>query len=280
MPVRIVTDSTNNLPPEIIRQYGIRVVPILVIFGQETYREDVDITQQQFYDRVERTGVVPTTSQPPAGAFAEVYRELAQEPCQILSVHLTGRLSGVIQSAHAAMELVPEADVALFDTLSVSIGTGLCVLEAAKMAAAGAGRDEIVARLNHVRDGLRVYLTPATLKYLQMSGRIGKLQGALAALLNVKPIIRMHDGLLTAFEKIRTRKGALNRLVQLTDEAMGREALIDVAVIHADTLPEAEELAARVRSTFNCRQVFVETLSLALGVHGGPGMIGIVSYQV
>lgn len=280
MPVRIVTDSTCNLPQELIDQYQIPVVPIQVMFGQETYREGVDITPREFYDRVERTGVVPTTSQPPAGAFAEVYRRLAQQPCQILSVHLTGRLSGVIQSAYAATQLTPEADVALFDTLSVSTGTGFCVLEAAKMAQAGAVREEIVARLAHIRDGLRIYLTPATLKYLQMSGRVGKLQGAMAALLNVKPIIRMHEGLLDAFEKVRTRKGSLDRLLRLTEEAMGRHDLIDIAVIHADAPQEAEELAQRVRATFRYRHLFVETLSLALGVHGGPGMIGIASYKI
>jgi len=280
LPVRVVSDSTCNVPRDLLEKYRIPLVPILVLFGRETYREGIDITEREFYDRVERTGVVPTTSQPPAGAFAEVYRRLAKEPCQILSIHLTGRLSGVIASAHAAAQMVPEADVALFDTLSVSMGSGFCVLEAARMAEAGASRDEIVARLEQIRDRLNVFLTPATLKYLQMSGRVGKLQGALAALLNVKPIIRCRNGLLDAFERVRTRKASLHRLLALTEQSLGRTDLVDIAVIHADAPDEAAELAERVRNTFNCRQLFVETLSLALGVHGGPGMVGIVSYKV
>jgi DegV family protein with EDD domain len=121
LPVRIVTDSTCNLPPALIAQYRIPQVPILVLFGNETFREGVDITPREFYDRVERTGVVPTTSQPAAGAFAEVYRQVAQEaeqehgpgPCQILSIHLTGRLSGVLASAYAATQMLPDLDVAL-----------------------------------------------------------------------------------------------------------------------------------------------------------------------
>lgn len=288
LPVQIVTDSTCNLPTELIEQYGIPQVPILVLFGQETLREGLDITPREFYDRVERTGVIPTTSQPAAGAFAEVYREVARKaeqthgsgPCQILSIHLTGRLSGVLASAYAATQLVPDLDVALFDTLSVSLGSGFCVLEAAKMAADGASRDQIVARLDQIRDRLNIFLTPATLKYLQMSGRIGRLQGALAALLSVKPIIRCREGLLDAFEKVRTRRGSLDRLLALTAEACGSADLVDVGVIHADAPDEARELADRIRATFNCRSLFVETLSVALGVHGGPGMIGIVSYKI
>ena len=292
LPVRIVTDSTCNLPPDLIQQYQIPQVPVLVLFGQETYREGVDITPREFYDRVERTGVVPTTSQPAAGAFVEVYREVVQKAaqqserehgpgaCQILSIHLTGRLSGVLASAYAATQMLPDLDIALFDTLSVSLGSGFCVLEAARMAAEGATRDQIVARLAQIRDRLNIYLTPATLKYLQMSGRIGRLQGALAALLNVKPIIRCHEGLLDAFEKVRTRRGSLDRILALTAEACGSTDLVDIGVIHADAPEEARELADRIRASFNCRNLFVETLSLALGVHGGPRMIGIVSYRI
>jgi DegV family protein with EDD domain len=280
LPVRIVSDSTCNLPADLIARYQVPLVPILVLFGQETFREGVDITPRQFYDRIERTGVIPTTSQPPAGAFAEVYQRLAQEPCQILSIHLTGRLSGVVASAFAATQLVPEADVQIFDTLSVSIGNGFCVLEAARLAEAGATREEIVARLSGIRDSLNIFITPATLRYLQMSGRIGRLQGALASLLNVKPIIRCRDGLLDAFERVRSRRVSLERLLELTEEAVGLTDQVDVAVIHADAPDEANELARRIRSSFHCRNLFVETLSLALGVHGGPGMIGIVSYKV
>lgn len=278
--VRIVSDSTCNLPAALIERYAISLVPIVVMFGDESYREGVDIQTDEFYTRIRRTGIVPRTSQPAAGEFAEVYHRLAQEPGPLLSIHLTGRLSGVLASAYAAKQMVPEADLELFDTLAVSIGSGFCVLQAARMAEAGAAREQIVARLGQIRDRLNLFLTPETLKYLQASGRIGKLQGVLASLLNVKPIIRCKDGLLDAFERVRTRSVSLERLVELTVETVGTQDLVDVAVIHADARAEAEALADRLRGVLNCREVFVETLSLALGVHGGPGMIGIYSYRV
>jgi DegV family protein with EDD domain len=281
LPVRIVTDSTSNLPRELLEQYAIGVVPVLVIFGRQTYRENVDITLPEFYDRVERTGEVPSASQPSPGAFVDVYTKLLQEAgdCQLLSIHLTGRLSGVLASARLAAEMLPQADIALFDSQSVSMGLGFCVLEAARMAAQGASRDEIVARLEQVRDRLNIFLTPATLRYLQSSGRVGRLQGALGALLNVKPVIQCKDGLLEVCEKVRTRRGSLDRILELSVEAAGDD-LVDAAVIHANAPLEAQDLARRLEATAHCRQIFVETLSLTLGAHGGPGMIGIVTYRV
>jgi DegV family protein with EDD domain len=281
LPVRIVTDSTCNLPRELLERYAVSIVPVLVIFGRQTYRENVDITLPEFYARVERTGEVPSASQPAPGAFVEVYSKLAQEagPCQILSIHLTGRLSGVLASARLAVEMVPKADIALFDSLSMSIGLGFCVLEAARMAERGASRDEIVARLEQVRSRISIFLTPATLRYLQSSGRVGRLQGALGALLNVKPIIQCKDGLLEVCEKVRTRRNSLDRVLELSAEAAGAD-LVDAAVIHANAPEEAGVLAERLKASVNCRQVFVETLSLTLGAHGGPGMIGIVTCRV
>lgn len=278
--LRIVTDSTCNLPAGLLEQYQITTVPVLVIFGTQTYREGVDITLPEFYQRVERTGEVPSASQPPPGAFAEVYARLAGEDSEILSIHLTGKLSGVLASARLAATMTPEADVQIFDSLSCSIGLGFCVLEAARMAEQGADRLEIVGRLEQIRDRLNIFLTPATLRYLQSSGRVGRLQGAVASLLNVKPVISCRGGLLEVVEKVRSRRTSLDRILELTEEAVGRTDLVDAAVIHANVPEEAEELAGRVRATLNCRQVFAETLSLALGAHGGPGMIGIVSYQV
>ena len=174
--LRIVTDSTCNLPKTLVERYALTLVPVLVIFGQESYREGVDITLPDFYRRVERTGEVPSASQPSPGAFAEVYGRLAQGGSQILSIHLTGKLSGVLASARLAAEMTPQADVQIFDSLSCSIGLGFCVLEAARMAEEGAGRVEIIKRLEQVRDRLNIFLTPATLRYLQNSGRVGRLQ--------------------------------------------------------------------------------------------------------
>lgn len=279
-PVRIVTDSTCNVPAELLERYHVTVAPIIVLFGQETYRENIDIETQEFYQRIRRTGFVPTTSQPPAGAFAEIYRDLAKEPCKILSIHVTGKLSGTLASAFTAQQLVPEADVTLFDSLSISMGTGFHVMEAARMAEAGAALADIVARLEAVRSRTNLYLTPETLKYLQRSGRLTMLQGALATLLNVKPIIRCLDGTLDAFERVRTRAASLNRLLELTQKAVGSTAPVNVAVIHADARAEADDLARRVRGMVNVQELFVETLSLALGVHGGPGIVGIVSYKI
>ncbi|MFZ5919368.1 MAG: DegV family protein [Chloroflexota bacterium] len=277
--IKIVTDTTANLSGEILARYDIRQVPIAIQFGLESYEEDVDIDRDMFYRKIEEMGIVPTTSQPATGRFTDVYRTLAAAGHDILSIHVTSKHSGTYQSAILASSLVPHARVEVFDSASISLGTGYMVLEAAQAAEKGWSVEQILDRLRQVRDRMHLFLTPATLKYLQMSGRVGKLQSALASLIQLKPIIRLEDGLLEACENVRTRVRALDRLVELLVEAVGTHDLVNVAVVHARAAQEGRELLERLKTTLNCCEIMFDELVASLAVHGGPGVVGVFVYR-
>jgi len=276
--IKIVTDSTADVPKPLLERYDIQVVPIPIQFGHETYEEGITIDRPTFFQKIEE--VMPTSSQPAPGKLAEVYRKLAEEGHSILSLHITSQHSGTCQSALLAKSMVPEADIEVFDTLSVSIGTGYQVLAAARAAEEGKSMEEILQLLEGIRSRMHLYFTPATLKYLQKSGRVGKLAGALASLLNLKPIIKVEDGLLEAFQNVRTRSKSIDRLVELTAEAVGTTQPVKLAISHAQVDAEAEALRVRLERTFNCEEMHVVDLACSLTVHGGPGVIGIISYKV
>jgi DegV family protein with EDD domain len=276
--IKIVTDSTADVPEALMQRYDIRVVPINIHFGTEAYQEGIEIDRPTFFRKLEE--VMPTSSQPSPGQFVEVYRELAEQGHSILSVIITSKHSGTYQSAVLAKSMLSEADIEVFDTLSISIGTGYQVLAAARAAEEGKSMGEIIQLLEGIRSRMYLYLTPATLKYLQKSGRVGKLAGALGALLNVKPIIKVEDGVLEAFQNVRTRSKAIDRLVELTAEAVGTTEPVKIGIPHAEAPDEAEELRRRLESTFNCDEMIVVDLACSLTVHGGPGIIGLVSYKV
>lgn len=278
--IKIIVDSTQNLPEDYIAKHDIRIAPIAIQFGNETYLENLEIDRPTFYRKIEEMGIIPTTSQPTPGAFADYYRELSKDGHQILVITVTGKLSGTYDSAILAKSMVPEADVEVFDSLNVSSGTGWMVMEAVRGIEAGKNRDEIVARLTEVRERSFLVLTPATLKYLQMSGRIGALKGALGSLLNVKPIIYLKDGILEAGESIRTRGKSIDRLVEYMKESLGTSDPVNLAVIHAAAPDEGQALAESVKKEFNINEIVLHDLVASLAVHGGPGIIGMVGYRV
>ena len=277
--IKIIVDSTQNLPEDYLAKHDIRIAPITIQFGTETYRENLDIDRKTFYRKIEEMGIIPTTSQPTPGAYADFYRELSKDGHQILVIAITSKLSGTYDSAVLAKSMVPEADVEIFDSMVISSGTGWMVMEAVRAVEAGKSRDEIVARLSHIRDNSVFVLTPATLKYLQMSGRVGALKGALGALLNVKPIIYLKDGMLEAGESVRTRGKTIDRLVEVVKESVGTSEPVNLAVIHAATPDEGLALAERVKTEFKVKELVIHDLVASLAVHGGPGVIGLFGYR-
>jgi DegV family protein with EDD domain len=278
--VKIIADSTCNLAAEVLAKHDVRVAPITIQFGNETYEEGIDIDRAVFYRKIEEMGIIPTTSQPTPAWFSRYYQELAAQGHQILVITITSKLSGTYQSAVLAKAMAPEADVEVFDSASVSLGTGWMILEACQMAEAGRDRAAILSRLEKIRAGSYLFLTPATLKYFQMSGRVGKLQGAVASMLNVKLIIALVDGILEAGEKVRTRGKAVERLLELIEEGVGTSDPVNLAVIHARAPEEAQDLLGKAKARFNCREVLVEDLVCSLAVHGGPGVVGLFAYRV
>jgi DegV family protein with EDD domain len=277
--IKVVTDSTCDLPASYFRDYDIGVVPINIQFGKETFEEGVTIDQTTFYKKVDELGIIPQTSQPSVGQFAQVYRSYAQQGYDtILSIHVTGKLSGTFNSATlAAQEVEKEVRVIPYDSLAGSAALGYMCVDAVEMARAGKDVEEIVAQLDQKRASLRIYLTLATTRYAQMSGRISNLQGFIASLLNIKPIISLHDGLLDPSGRVRSRQASIAHLLELTKEAAGNRP-IKFAVIHGEAQSEAEQLLQVGKRMFDCRDAFVDDIATSLAVHFGPGVIGTVIY--
>jgi DegV family protein with EDD domain len=278
--IKIVTDSTADIPRELLERYDIRLVPINIQFGTETYREGIDIDRPTFFRKLDEYPTIPTSSQPSPGQFVEVFRPLVEDGHSIISLHVTSKHSGTYQSALLAKSMLPEAEIEVFDTLSISIGTGYQALAAARAAEEGKSMAEIIEMLEGIRGRMSLYLTPSTLKYLQKSGRVGKLAGALASLLNVKPVIKVEDGVLEAFQNVRTRSKAIDYMIELTAEAVGTTEPVKIGLPHAEVPDEAEELRKRLESTFNVDEMHVVPLACSLTVHGGPGIMGIIAYKV
>ncbi len=280
--IKIVTDSTCDLPQRYVIRHNIKVVPIVIHFGEEVYLDGITMDIPTFYRKIEERQSLPKTSQPSPGDFAKTYREIAGSGDyeHILSIHVTGKLSGTVRSAQMAAGMVEEdIPVEVFDSLGGSAGLGFMCIEAARMAEAGAPLSDIVARLEHIRPQVNIFLTLENLRFAQMSGRVGKLQGALASLLNVKPIISLQDGMLDVSERVRTRRRAIDRMLELTAERVG-EHPVNLGVVNAEIPQEADWLLKQAQATFNCQEAYVCDLSPGLAVQFGPGTLGLITYPV
>lgn len=279
--IRIVTDSTCDLPDGQLAQLDVHVVPIHLFFGTEEYQEGVTLSYEEFFRKVDALGIVPKTSQPSPGDFVEVYRKLAGEGATtILSLHVTGKLSGTVRSAKMAAEMVKDVvDVRVFDSLSGSAAIGFMVQEATELLAQGADADQVLARWTTVRDHLGIFFYLDTLRYARLSGRVGALQSSLASMLQIKPLIALNNGLLTVAERVRSRKAALSRLVELAaEQAAGHP--VNVAVVHAEDLIGGQALLNQAQHAMDCHRMFICRLATSLVTNLGIGTLGIVVYPV
>jgi DegV family protein with EDD domain len=280
--LRIVTDSAADMPLDWREKYDTHFVPVNIHFGTEQFLHGVDMTDEQFYKRLETVTdkTFPKTSQPNPAQIEAVYRKVAQKGDTILSVHVTGKLSKTVASAQAAAEAVKDDyNVVVFDSLAGSAAMGYMCREARELDRAGTSLDEIIKRLEKIRAESSLIITLATLKYAQMSGRVGGLRGMLGMMLNMKPVIALHEGVLEpTTDKIRVRSKAFERIVELTKEKIGnRPARLTVA--HANAPDEAKTLAEMVSPSFNCKEpVMIQPLSIAVAIQLGPGTIGIIGY--
>jgi len=278
--IKLVVDSTCNLPEDMIKKYDIRVAPISIQFNDETFEEGIDIDRSLFYSKIEELGIIPTTAQPTPAWFAKYYRELAEEGHSILVITITSKHSGTYDSAILAKSMVKEAEVEVFDSLTISLGTGFMVLEAARAIEAGQDLPSIISRLEQIRDRSSLIFTPATLKYLQMSGRVGLLKAALGSLLELKPIITLEDGALAVKENVRTRGNSIARILELTEEAVGTSEPINLGLFHANVEAEGQELQKLAQDRFNINEIIFADLVPSLAVHGGPGILALAAYQI
>lgn len=279
--LRIVMDSAGDLPEEWINEYQIEIIPIHVHMGDQAYREKVDLSSDQFYSWVTRTGKIPKTSQPTPQQYIDFYQGFAEPGDVILSIHLTSKLSGTYESAVlAARELKAEAyQIIPFDTLAGTGIQGYMCREAREMDRLGASIDQILARLEEIRNGTEVIFTVDNLGFAQKSGRVSMLESILASALKIKPIITLSQGTLAVADKVRTRGASLDFILKEMSSRMGGK-LINAAILHANDLATALELSERIQGFLNIKDIFIEELSIAIATHLGPGTVGIVAYPV
>ena len=269
--VRIVTDSTADLTPEQQRAAGITVVPLNVHFGDEVFRDHVDLSTDEFFRRLKASPQLPRTSQPSVGAFEEAYRKLLEGGDEIVSVHLSSKVSGTFNSALMAAQSVGEGKIDVVDSLSTSMALGFMALEAANLARAGRDRQTVAECLRGLVAKARVICVVDTLTYLERGGRIGKARALLGSLLNVKPILQLKDGEVVPLGRARGRPQALNRLVELL-ERNGKVS--QLAIMHGAAKADAEQLRERVASTYPGVDIQLTEIGAVLGTHTGPGVIG------
>ncbi len=269
--VRIVTDSTADLTPEQQRAAGITVVPLNVHFGDEVFRDHMDLSTDEFFRRLKASPQLPRTSQPSVGAFEEAYRSLRQGGDEIVSVHLSSKVSGTYNSALMAAQSVGEGKIDVVDSLSTSMALGFIALEGAKLARAGRDRQAVAECLRGLVPKARVICVVDTLTYLERGGRIGKARALLGSLLNVKPILQLKDGEVVPLGRARGRPQALNRLVELLE----RDGKVSqLAIMHGAAHTDAEQLRERVASSYPSVDIQLTEIGAVLGTHTGPGVIG------
>ncbi|MGG0655016.1 DegV family protein [Rummeliibacillus pycnus] len=279
MTTAIVTDSTAYLSQAEQQQNNIHVVPLSVIFDQETLAEGVDIDVATFYDKVREVKELPKTSQPPIGEFVNLFEKLANDYDEIVTIHLSSGISGTYQGAVQAGEMVDGIDVYGFDTEIACAVQGFYVIEAGKMAQEGASAKEIIARLNVMKKSIKAYFMVDDLSHLQRGGRLSAASALIGGLLQVKPILHFQEKVIVPFEKIRTRKRALKRVEDLLGEDVAEHPNIEAVVIHANCEAEGQEWLDALSERYPSVNFKLSYFGPVIGTHLGEGSLGLGWYR-
>jgi DegV family protein with EDD domain len=273
--VAIVTDSTAVIPDDLVEQYNIRVAPQVLIWGEETLLDGVDIQPEDFYNRLLTDSVHPTTSQVTPGKFREIFGDLLEKDHEILAILISENLSGTIDSACQALEFFPGSPIEIVDSKTVAMALGFQALMAARAAQDGASLAECKAIAKKGTSHTGVVFTVNTLEYLHRGGRIGGGTRFLGTALNIKPILEVKDGAIEAVERIRTRKKSLNRVVELIEERVGGRKPVRLASLHANAPEEAHFLLDQASARLEPVETVFTVLSPVVGTHAGPGTLGL-----
>jgi DegV family protein with EDD domain len=276
--IKVVTDSTSDLPPGLAQQHDIRVVPLRVIFGRESYRDGVDLSNEQFYAMLREAPELPTTSQPPPADFAQVFEELIEAGHEVVVITISSGLSGTYLSACQAQEKLPGARITVIDSFTSAMALGMIVVQTALAGAEGKPYDEVVALARRLVDENRLFFMVDTLEYLQRGGRIGRAAAFIGTLLDVKPILTVEDGMVSAVDRVRTKKKGMGRLLDLIEQHFGTEIPLSVAVIHAQSPEESRHLGELARNRFRCSKFYFSEAGAVIGTHVGPGCLGLTAF--
>jgi DegV family protein with EDD domain len=271
MTIRIVTDSTCDLPSTVVSEYDIRVIPLFVNFNHQSYLDGIDLSREEFYRKIQSVSKNPTTAIPSPLKFRAVYDSLAEEGAtEILSIHISNALSGLLDVVRSAACETTSVPVIVLDSRQLSLGTGFLVETAAKSARMGLSMNEILSRLDEQIKHTHVFAALDTLEYLKRSGRMSNFLSSFGELLQMKPLLKMYDGKPNS-ERVRTRKNAMKRLIELLYEYGPFEK---AAILHSDAAERARELLDEVRNLLPAGEIWFEQINPVLGTHIGPGVIG------
>jgi len=273
MTIRIVTDSTADLPADLARELDITIAPLYVRFGDVTFRDGVDINHDEFYDKLLHGQEHPRTAQPPPQDFVDLYESLADNCEGILSIHISKKFSGTYSSAVEGAKLAEvDCPIEVIDSLSLSMGMGLTVIEAAMAAQAGKSLNEIVEHTNQIIPKINVLGFFDTLRYVEMGGRLGKARSLLGSILGVKPVLTVKDGEYYPSGRVRSREKGVEKLIEFAKTGKDIQAM---SVIHSTTPEEAKVLAERIDPVFPKEKIIIARLGPVLGAHGGPGTLWV-----
>ena len=273
MTVKIVTDSSADLPAQLVQELGITIVPLYVRFGEKVYRDRVDISEDEFYQRLLHDPVHPSTIQPTPQDFANVYQKLSLEADGIVSIHISAKLSGTCNSALQGKEMIGKGcPIEVVDSQTTSMGLGLIDIAAAIVAKAGEGLQTVMEEVKQAIPNIHLLFLLDTLEYLLRGGRIGKAKALLGSILNVKPVLILKDGEVVPAGQVRSRSKGIDRLF---DFAKSASNIQDLAVVYNTTPDEAQALGERIGTIFTKEQIKLARVGPMLGVHVGPGVLAV-----
>ncbi len=276
--IAIVTDTDASLPLGLASQYAIMQVPIIVLFGEEGFRDVYEIDSTETFARIDRDDKLPTTSAPSPGQFSEAFQSAFDDGAEsILCLTVSSEVSATYAAAVAASEMYPDREIKVIDTRSITFAQGMMVLAAAEALAAGSSLDEAAAAAMNIGQRTHLFAALPTLKYLAMSGRVGHLVAGLAGMLSVRPILTIRDGKLDLLERIRTQKKSWERVVELCVESIAGQQIERMAMVHITAPEDAKELEALLRARLDCpKEIIHIELNPGLAIHAGAGMVGVV----
>ncbi len=279
---KIVTDSTAALPKEYVERYDISVVPLKVAFGDEVYRDGVDINPELFFKKVKESSVFPKTSQPSVEDFYQVYKNIFEKNPNIegiISIHISSKLSGTISSANAARELLPYKDkIYVIDSKLTELALGVVVIEIAKTIEKGTSIDEILRLAERMYLNSEIKFTVDTLEYLYRGGRIGAAQAWMGSILQIKPILELKDGAIEPVERVRTKQKVKTRILEIMKEKVG-DTPVKVAIAYSDNYEEAIEVSEEVKNMFKITDFYMGSFSCTILSHIGPGSWGMIAFK-
>jgi len=276
--IAIVTDSSTYIPPEETVDLDIHVIPLWLIWDEDRFRDGVDIQPAEFYQRLRGSRTMPSSSQPSAGEFISLFKQLSTNYDAIVAVLVSEKLSGTVASALAAQQELSDLKIEVVNSTHVSMGLGYCVLAAAQAAAEGKSVEEVVQAAQQMSEKIHFLFAVDTLEFLRRGGRIGGAKALLGTALSIKPLLHFTDGQIEPLMQVRTKKRAIATMLDVAEERLAGRPMAEATVLDVDNEEEGDQVAEMVRQRFSVDKVIRSTVSPVVGTHAGPGTVGLVFY--